>query len=377
MNGNGLKEIKEADKRTALNREFPGESCGNAECENLCAGANEIAKMLHINPQEMVNHVIRREILPKYHCISGEGVTRHFCRFGFASPGLRESVPFSEDERKIIGKKYITDADASESGACKECLKNANKVFRWPKEAHLMPKLPIHPNCKCHYENVYESLQKARPISSLDNLIKLIQTLREIWKTKIPKPPRMTAREGIWMELVWDWFFEQGPNPVYFDKNSPYSKDISNSYSMKILRKNYEENGKIPRGWSFIGPDTAKYVLGEVEWFIGSYEIRNFKKVKDVVTFTVYNKSSWHSGTRLPKSWTNYIEEKTGYHIEDLVTSAPRGKTLQSKVKSLIPRSLLQNSFTRVIIEGLLNELPSFGGDWEQYYEIEAKWEKK
>jgi hypothetical protein len=37
--------------------------------------------------------------------------------------------------------------------------------FKWPQEAHLMPKLPLHPNCKCHYEDVYETIRK---ISSLD-----------------------------------------------------------------------------------------------------------------------------------------------------------------------------------------------------------------
>ncbi len=220
MNGNGLKEIKEADKRTALNREFPGESCGNAECENLCAEANEIAKMLHINPQEMVNLAIRREILPKYHSISGEGVTHHFCRFGFASPGLKESVLFSEDERKIIGKKYISDTDASESGACKECLKNANKVFRWPEEAHLMPKLPIHPNCKCHYENVYEEDDMARAKKLFEKMKNRIQTsinefvsVKNMLKENVEKTIanvmgiHETSVEAIAEKMVTSYFF--------------------------------------------------------------------------------------------------------------------------------------------------------------------------
>ena len=56
---------------------------------------------------------------------------------------------------KLSVKKYITDADASKAGACQKCLEHANRIFKWPQEAHLMPKLPLHPNCKCHYENVY------------------------------------------------------------------------------------------------------------------------------------------------------------------------------------------------------------------------------
>ena len=55
------------------------------------------------------------------------------------------------------------------------------------------------------------------------------------------------------------------------------SQDIANSYSMKEVKKEYFKTGKIPTGWSFTGPKTATGNLGEVEWFIGTYSIRNFR----------------------------------------------------------------------------------------------------
>jgi hypothetical protein len=93
-----------------------------------------------------------------------------FCQIAEKIAGLQqEKIPFlvesqfsplteayKDPGRRIIGKKYITDADASKAGACQKCLEHANRIFKWPQEAHLMPKLPLHPNCKCHYEDVYE-----------------------------------------------------------------------------------------------------------------------------------------------------------------------------------------------------------------------------
>ena len=149
------------------------------------------------------------------------------------------------------------------------------------------------------------------------------------------------------------------------------SQDIANSYSMKEVKKEYFKTGKIPTGWEFNGPKTATGNLGEVEWFIGSYDIRNFKLKNGIATFTVYNKSGWHSGTRLPKSWTDAIKEKTSYEIFDLVTDAPRGAVIKTKIEKYFPEA------SKIPSSGyILKLLPSYGGDWEQYYEIRMEWKK-
>ena len=44
MNEKWMEEIKHNDEMTMLDRYFPGQSCGNPECERLCIGACTMAK---------------------------------------------------------------------------------------------------------------------------------------------------------------------------------------------------------------------------------------------------------------------------------------------------------------------------------------------
>ena len=167
------------------------------------------------------------------------------------------------------------------------------------------------------------------------------------------------------------WFFEQGKNPAHFDRDSPESQDIANSYSMQELKKEFFKTGKTPVLWQFTGQGTATGNYGEVEWFLGSYSIQKFKIVDGIATFTVYNKSGWKSGTRLPKSWRETIKEKTTFDISELVTDAPRGQVIKTKIEKSFPW-ILNLPGTGYI----LRLLPSYGGDWEQYYEIRMEWKK-
>ena len=101
----------------------------------------------------------------------------------------------------------------------------------------------------------------------------------------------------------------------------------------------------------------------------GVVKVTNWKN--GIATFTVYNKSGWHSGTRLPKSWTDAIKEKTSYEIFDLVTDAPRGEVIKTKIEKYFPEA------SKIPGSGyILKLLPSYGGDWEQYYEIRMEWKK-
>lgn len=84
-----------------------------------------------------------------------------------------------------------------------------------------------------------------------------------------------------------------------------------------------------------------------------------------------YNKSGRKSGTRLSKSWIDAIKEKTGYEISELVTDAPRGSVIKKKIEKYFPGvPKIPGS------EYILKSLPSFGGDWEQYYDIRMEWKK-
>ena len=153
---NWIEGIKRNDEMMMLDRYFPGKSCGNTECERHCIELCKIAeRMVGMKKDEIVPAVAQLLVYPENCPALKSGQNHESCRFLLFSHD-RISAYDDRTGRRIIGKKYISDADASKSGACKKCLEYANRIFRWPEEADKMPKLPLHPNCKCHYEDVYE-----------------------------------------------------------------------------------------------------------------------------------------------------------------------------------------------------------------------------
>ncbi len=267
------------------------------------------------------------------------------------------------------------------SSTCDRCSGYDGKVFSDDDPAK--PVLPLHPNCRCRWRAataeeaqtamipIAPAAVKRPPVFAGGNYDDIIQKIINIYRYKTPKPPRNTANKANWLKMTWMWFFEKGLNPIHFSIDSPESKDIAESFSMKEVKAAYFKTGQIPTHWSFTGSKTATGELGEVEWFIGSYAIRNFKLNNGIATFTVYNKSGWHSGTRLPKSWRDTIKEATSYDIVDLVTDAPRGEVIKTKIKKYFPES------AKIPGSGYILELlPSYGGDWEQYYNIRMEWKE-
>ena len=52
-----------------------------------------------------------------------------------------------------------------------------------------------------------------------------------------------------------------------------------------------------------------------------------------------------------------------------LVTDAPRGEVIKTKIEKYFPEA------SKIPGSGyILKLLPSYGGDWEQYYEIRLEW---
>ena len=184
MNEKWIEEIKRNDEMTMLDRYFPGKSCGNTECEQHCIELCKIAERIGgMKKDEIVSAVARVLVYPENCPALKSGQNHESCRFPLFSHD-RISAYDDRTGRRIIGKKYISDADASKSGACKKCLEYANRIFKWPEEADKMPKLPLHPNCKCHYEDVYENELQTRYLDSLKKELikKVLFTQHEIDK---------------------------------------------------------------------------------------------------------------------------------------------------------------------------------------------------
>lgn len=158
-------DLKKADRRAALERMFPGMSCGNPSCENLCEGMLEIAECLSLSAKKLIASAIEQQLAPECGCIRQTGLPLSChsprCRFGFVRVLSDAGLPVPKrSSRKVIGKRYVADALASESGVCTECQQYDGRVFQWPEEAEQMPTLPCHPNCKCRYEDVYAEEEK-------------------------------------------------------------------------------------------------------------------------------------------------------------------------------------------------------------------------
>ena len=155
MNEKWIEEIRHNDEMMMLDRYFPGKSCGNTECEQHCIEFCKIAERMGCMKKNEISSAVARLLVFPENCPAlKSGLNHDSCRFQLFSQD-RISVYDDQTGRRIIGKKYVSDADASKSGACTKCLEYANRIFKWPEEADKMPKLPLHPNCKCHYEDIY------------------------------------------------------------------------------------------------------------------------------------------------------------------------------------------------------------------------------
>ena len=166
MDERWIEEIKHNDGMVLLDRFFPGKSCGNPECEKRCIDFCKIALRIGALKPEEISAVVASQLVIPENCPAFQGGSNDSCRF-HVLPSLSISV-YDDYGRKIIAKKYISDAEASQAGVCHQCLEYANRIYKWPEEADKMPKLPLHPNCKCHYENIYESSNNKVAISSRD-----------------------------------------------------------------------------------------------------------------------------------------------------------------------------------------------------------------
>lgn len=241
------------------------------------------------------------------------------------------------------------------------------------------------------FEIIHKLKSNSFPVDQYEIYEWIKNKLEQILKIRFPELPK-AGTTANWDELFAIWFFETSPmlpnaswngDKIIFNTNSAFSKDIAKSPSFSgtktnnsIKRKFFEVSDAMrpnpfEASFHFVGAETGmKDYYTVVEWFLGSYKakiywvnVNNTYKIKAIIN----NRSHWYSGTRLPKSWQNKLDETLGFSIENLVDSAPRGQTIKRKLPVLISSKL----------ESEMNfKIPSFGGDVYQEFNIEATWEK-
>lgn len=119
------------------------------------------------------------------------------------------------------------------------------------------------------------------------------------------------------------------------------------------------------------GCDKCKKLAANVETAARNLRLE-IQLENGIATFKIYDTSGWHSGPRLPKSWTDSIKEKNDFEILDLGTDAPRSNVLKTKILKYYP-VLSQFPYSGYI----LDKLPSFCGNCDQIYEIQMEWKKQ
>ena len=199
---------------------------------------------------------------------------------------------------------------------------------------------------------------------TIDMINKIIGAIDKLIGIPLPKAPIGGGDSVLWTQMFADWFFERGKNPITYQSDSPQSKDIAKSHSIKNdILPPFCESGEKKGLWQFTGPGTRTGTYGAVEWFLGSYTIEWIEASREKVKLDIDNLSHWSSGTRLPKTWTDAIKKVTGFEILELVTSAPRGEVVITKIESLLGRKIPNFFRNKIKI--------SIGGNWKQTYIVE------
>ena len=159
-----MENVRKLAKIAALNQKIPGPVCGNPDCEDLCAEAYDAALSLRLDPAEAIHKTIEREL----HCPPAGAVDVRACRFGFipASNSLVLSAKIKKEDNEVF---HIFRTGVNECKKCQalEGTKISSDV--WADEEKMKAKgfwkqkngeyLP-HPNCKCHWEMVFEMNKK-------------------------------------------------------------------------------------------------------------------------------------------------------------------------------------------------------------------------
>lgn len=236
------------------------------------------------------------------------------------------------------------------------------------------------------FDKIFEKIPTGNPYKLLR------ETLEKLTKLQFPELPSDIRLQANWNLMFSTWFFEKNPSfnnaywvnksKIIFRDVSLYSADLVNSVSFSDINNRYcikhqffkysDKNRSNPLrvSFSFNGRDSGKEnYYSWVEWFVGSYSTNINWTKKENGGYDIFaridNVSSWYSGSRLPKSWQDKIKKTIGFEIKNLVDSAPRGETIRRKMPYQIARTIQ--------LMGI--NIPSFGGNWEQEFNIKTHWQ--
>ena len=137
-----MEEINRRHEMELLDQHFPGKSCGNTRCENLCRNLCAAAIRLRMPPEEMVDHGIQKEIVPHFGCekalvladnrinsnnYPNKGKPIPGCRFGYT---YGSHPPKTDDQLEAQKKSSKTSSSPSLWDKIKGKVSNAVQALQ-------------------------------------------------------------------------------------------------------------------------------------------------------------------------------------------------------------------------------------------------------
>lgn len=138
------KEIRRRDEMHLLDRYFPGKSCGNTRCEDICRSACAVAVKMNIPPEELDDQLIQAKVIPVCGCekilelrdYPNEGKPIPGCRFGYT---YGSHPPKTDDQLEAQQKSSKTSSTPSRWDKIKGKVSNAIQALQIGAETAAAP----------------------------------------------------------------------------------------------------------------------------------------------------------------------------------------------------------------------------------------------
>ena len=140
-----MEEINRKHEMELLDRHFPGKSCGNTRCENLCRNLCAAAIRLRMSPEELVDHGIQKEIVPHFGCEKSLALSNkkidsdHYPNKGKPIPGCRFGYTYGSHPPKTDDQLAAQKKSSARWEKTKERAANAVQAVQTGVETALAP----------------------------------------------------------------------------------------------------------------------------------------------------------------------------------------------------------------------------------------------
>lgn len=170
-----MEEINRRHEMELLDQHFPGKSCGNTRCENLCRNLCAAAIRLRMSPEELVDHGIQKEIVPHFGCEKSLALSNkkidsdHYPNKGKPIPGCRFGYTYGSHPPKTDDQlaRELSKTSSSRS----TLTQGKGRKVQFHVEGSPSPGIFAESSSFNGIEDLLTQLEKKYPAGSIDHLI--------------------------------------------------------------------------------------------------------------------------------------------------------------------------------------------------------------